>query len=37
MTGYYADQMLQMIKKIARELARLNDNIEKMMRGEKDG
>ena len=37
MTGYYADQVLQMIKQIARELARLNDNIEKMMKEDKDG
>ena len=37
MTGYYADQLLEMVKRIARELARLNDNIEKMMREEKDG
>ena len=33
----YAEQMLEAIKRIARELARLNDNIEKMMREDKDG
>lgn len=33
----YAEQMLEAIKRIARELGRLNDNIEKMMREEKDG
>ena len=33
----YAEQMLEAIKRIARDLGRLNDNIEKMMREEKDG
>ena len=33
----YAEQMLEAIKRIASELARLNDNIEKMMKEDKDG
>lgn len=32
----YAEQMLDAIKRIARELARLNDNIEKLTAKERE-
>ena len=32
----YAEQMLDAIKRIARELARLNDNIEKLTSKERE-
>jgi hypothetical protein len=32
MTGYNADQLLKAVQEIARQLERLNENIEKLIR-----